>query len=764
MPFPQHCVARLAYACTRLSRFSDLKIRAVRPITHAIVATYTASMSHPTNNDNAGLALVLTSDRAISRLITRLLVSEGYASVECEHFADLESSISDASPAVIIVDAAISSDGGLDCCRAVRQLPGCDYIPLILVSDVQDKTVTERAYGENVTTIITKPVDEDKLRKTLRSLGDTGRTISGIRALRAPASNVLHAMPDAFFIAGGDGLLRQYLGGANDDAVLCPEDMEGKNIADVWPQDVTRAVLQIIKRVLRSREGGDLEFELQRDGSASVYEMRLLVQGRDKVLLVIRKIQDARGGRSGVDRNDPAETLTGLTTRKVFEDQFNLILADAKLRERGVAVFCIDIDRFGRINDTLGRAVGDAVLKVTAQRIARCLRSSDKLARMNDEDKSTLARLKGDEFVLVLADIESRDDIATVANRVQEAFVEPVSIEGHKLKVTPSIGIAIYPLDGNDVEGLLKNARVALDEAKVTSVDGREFFSNTMKYRSAKRLDVKNELRWAIEKQQLELHYLPRIDLTTGHVEGLEALLRWIHPLRGSVPLGEVLPLAEATGLIFPMGEWVLQTACAQAAAWREVDSDAPPVSVNLSQQEFARSDLATLVAGALDSSGLPPSQLELEITESMLMRNRQSQAILKALSELGVGIVLDDFGQGHSSIASLTRLPIKAIKIDRAFIDGVKEPGEKQAICAAMIAMSRELGLSVIAEGVESQQQVEFLRQRGCNAVQGFLYTEPLAAEKIPEFLAACGQVLDETSVIDLHTVRHKIISKTAG
>ncbi|MGI9237010.1 MAG: diguanylate cyclase domain-containing protein, partial [Woeseiaceae bacterium] len=511
-------------------------------------------MSHATKNDNAGQALVLSSDRAILRLVTRLLATEGYASVECDHYDDLQSSISDPSPAVIVIDAAMSPNGGLDCCRAVRQLPGCDYIPLLLLSDSNDNSSTERAYAENVTTVIPKPVNEDVFRKTLRSLGDTGRTISGIRALRTPESNVLHAMPDAFFIAGGDGLLRQYLGGANDDDILCPEDIEGSSISDVWPKAVTGQVLQAIKRVLRSREGGVLEFELQRDGATGVYEMRLLVQGRDKVLLVIRKMTDASGGRTGSEANDPAETLTGLTTRKVFEDQFNSIIADARLRERGVAVFCIDIDRFGRINDTLGRAVGDAVLKVTAQRIARCLRSSDKLARMNDEDKSTLARLKGDEFVLVLADIESRDDIGTVANRVQEAFAEPVSIEGHHLKIAPSIGIAIYPLDGSNVDDLLKNARVALDEAKVTSVDGREFFSSTMKYRSAKRLDVKNELRWAIEKEQLELHYLPRIDLTTGHVEGLEALLRWMHPLRGSVPLGEVLPLAEATGLIFPMG------------------------------------------------------------------------------------------------------------------------------------------------------------------------------------------------------------------
>lgn len=719
-------------------------------------------MSHPKPNQEAGQALVISSDRSLSRLVTRLLRSDGYDTVECEDYDKLEASIGDPSPAVIVVDQAMSPAGGLDLCNAVRKLPGCDYIPLILLSDNQDKTATERAYAQNVTSVIAKPVDEDAFRKNIRSLGDTGRTLSGIRALRTPESNVLRTMPDAFFIAGNDGLLRQYLGGANDDPILAPEDIEGKNIADVWPKDVVGQVLQSIKRVLRSREGAALQLQLESNGASGLYEMRLLVQGRDKVLMIIRKMTDSVDGRSGVDSPDLADTLTGLMTRNVFEKQFNSIIADAKLRERGVAVFCIDIDRFGRINDTLGRAVGDAVLKVTAQRIARCLRSSDKLARTNDKDTSTLTRLGGDEFVLVLADIESREDISTVAGRVRDAFSEPVSVEGHKLKVSPSIGISIYPLDGSTVEDLLKNARVALDEAKVMSVDGREFFSSTMKYRSLKRLDVKNELRWAIEKQQLELHYLPRIDLTTGHVAGLEALLRWMHPLRGSVPLSEVLPLAEATGLIFPIGEWVIRTACEQAAAWHGKDRHAPAVSINLSQQEFTRSDLVDLVARTLTESGLPPSQLELELTEGMLMRNRQSYAMLTELSRIGVGIVLDDFGQGHSSIATLTSLPIKAIKIDRSFVDGIREPGEKQVICSAMIAMSRELGISVIAEGVESQAQVEFLRERGCDAVQGFLYTKPLAVDKVPAFLEACAQVLDETTVIDLSTARYEIAAKT--
>jgi len=237
-----------------------------------------------------------------------------------------------------------------------------------------------------------------------------------------------------------------------------------------------------------------------------------------------------------------------------------------------------------------------------------------------------------------------------------------------------------------------------------------------------------------------------------------------MHPLRGSVPLSEVIPLAEATGLIFPIGEWVIQTACRQAGEWQELDAGIPPISINLSQQEFTRTDLAELIRIGLEDNKLPPELLELELTESMLMRSRQAEAILQDLDALGVGIVLDDFGQGHSSIAHLTSMPIKAIKIDRAFVDGVREPGDKQAICAAMIAMSRELGIAVIAEGVESELQVQFLKERGCDAVQGFLYTEPLPAADVPDFLVACREVAEETSIIDLETVRAKLSVKTAS
>ncbi len=721
-------------------------------------------MASPQEAQQTGNAFVVTRDKHAWRVARQALEAEDYRPQHCATVEEVQNAAEQMPPAIILFDAELAADDVPGSCSTIRGLAGCEYIPLLLLSDDDAANSLTDAYGANVTAAVIKPLVKSDLVERLRSLGDTGKTLSGIRALRPANADVLQGVPDAFLIAGTDGTFKQYLGGANDDPVLCPDELEGKSVKEAWPAEAATRLKKGIRRVMKERAAHALTVELEKDGRIDFYEVRLLVQGRDRVLMILRNITDGPARSTGDRGLSSSDEVTGLTSRESFMEHFSAVIADAKLRERGIAVMCIEIDRFARINETLGRAIGDAVLRVTAKRIERCLRDYDQLARIDESDSSNLTRIRGDEFVLLLGDIESRADVATVAARIRDAFSEPVSIEGHQLNIKPSIGIAQCPLDGDDADTLLKNARVALDEAKVVSSEGHEFFSSTMKYRARARLDVKNELRWAIDKDQLDIHFLPRIDLQSGHVAGLEALLRWIHPLRGSVPLNEVIPLAEATGLMFAIGEWVINTTCKQARWWLDELGDIPCVSVNLSQQEFARDDLPRLVRLALESHDLPPEKLELELTEAMLMRSRQADATIQALHKLGVGIVLDDFGQGHSSISHLNRLPIKAIKIDRAFVDGVRGPGEQQAMCSAMIAMSRELGFTVIAEGVESELQVEFLRERGCDAVQGFLFTEPLPPGRVPGFIDTCRQIAHEEKVVDLTTIQKKIATKSFG
>lgn len=705
------------------------------------------------NNQKTGHAIVITDDDAFWQSVQEVLDAENYAPIKTEAIDDFRSAALAYPPAVIVADAKTFNEDPLPACRRIGRTEGCEYIPLFLHVGGAEAANEADAYDSSVTAILDSPFSEEDFATKLRSIGDAGRTISGIRRLQPFGAEILASMPDAFFILGSDGKVREYLGGAAGDPVLGPSKLEGRKLKEVWPAVAAASVNQAIRRVIRSRDGHILKVDLGTGGGGRSYELRLLVQGRDRVMMIARDLSQGQAPMGQKAIRGIHDTLTGLTTRDIFMQGLTEAIADAKMRERGLAILCLDIDRFSRINESLGRQVGDHVLQLAARRMTRCLREHDKLTRINDSSPPSVARISGDEFTLMLSEIESRDDVAAVANRISGAFESPLAVDGHEVSISMSIGIAQYPMDGANAEELLGNARVALNEARIISGNAQKFYTNTMKFRSVKRLDVKNELEWAIEKEQLEVHYLPRIDLDTGEVAGLEALLRWIHPLRGNVPLKEVIPLAEATGLILAIGEWVLATACRQVADWRAVRPEIPPVAVNLSQSEFTREDIADLVSSALEDTGLPPEMLELELTEGLLLRNRLAEVRVEQLSALGVGIVLDDFGQGVSSVANLTKLPLKAIKIDRAFVDGVREPGPQQAVCAAMIAMSRELGFTVIAEGVESEGQVDFLRERGCNAVQGFLFSEPLPASEVPEFLDAFRLATERGD--DLETVR---------
>ncbi len=577
----------------------------------------------------------------------------------------------------------------------------------------------------------------------------------------ARLGDIFNALPDAHLLVDSKGKVTRYIGGAAGDETLAPAKLEGVILTEAWPSAAASKVVQAIRRVGKTRAEHAVHIELDSER----YEARVSPKGRNEHLLLIRRLSGGSDLPDSVGDRGRVDDVTGLTTRDRFMEVLDDSLAEAGLRERGAAVLCLDINNFTRINDSLGRSVGDAVLQVTAKRIERCLRDYDHLARIDDSSNSNhLTRISGDEFVLLLNDVESRKDASTVADRLGDAFVEPVTIQGHQVAVSPCIGIAQFPVDGEDAETLVQNARTALGEAKLSADRGKAFFSNTMKFRAVRKLDVSTELRWAIDNDQLEIRYLPRIDLASGHVAGVEALLRWIHPLRGNVPLREVIPLAEATGLMIEIGEWVLDTVTRQGQSWASDFDEAPPVSVNVGESEFKRDDLVEVICRTLESSKLPHAQLEIEVAEKLLCRSPRAETTVRSLDELGVGVMIDDFGSSWSSIGHLTELPVKGIKIDRSFVSGARESGSSQNTCAAIIAMAQKLGMTVIAEGVENGLQAEFLRDHGCDAVQGFLYTQPLQAADVPAFIESCASAASESLVVDLTTMRMKINAKSVS
>ena len=364
------------------------------------------------------------------------------------------------------------------------------------------------------------------------------------------------------------------------------------------------------------------------------------------------------------------------------------------------------------------------------------------------------SRLGGDEFVIILYGIDSEDIVATIASRIITVLTPPFSCEGHQFVVTPSIGIALYPEDGQNGEQLLMNADSAMYRAKFSGRNNYKFYSETMRTKSLHRLDLENEIRKAIDDEQFELYYQPKVDAETWELVGAEALLRWFHPVRGEIGPVDFIPVAEETGLIVPIGQWVLREACKQVKVWSTSPTGAVPVSVNISPHQFHADSLYEDVLGAASDADIDPRLLELEITESVLLQDLDNTLIaLQRLKDAGVSLSVDDFGTGYSSLSYLKRFPIDTIKIDRSFVKDLDTDLDDAAICAAILAMSQQLGLNVVAEGVETEEQLAFLRRHGCNQIQGFLCSKPLSVENFSAMLVKIADAASDPRTEDQAT-----------
>ncbi|HKR66516.1 MAG TPA: EAL domain-containing protein [Thermoanaerobaculia bacterium] len=437
-----------------------------------------------------------------------------------------------------------------------------------------------------------------------------------------------------------------------------------------------------------------------------------------EIVAVSRDISERRRAEEQIEYQAYHDALTGLPNRLLFRDRLTIALAHAKRQQTPVAVMFLDLDRFKFVNDTLGHSLGDELLRIVGVRLRTVLREGD-----------TIARMGGDEFTVLLTDLTTPTDAAKIAQKLLDTVAHPVRIEGHELYVTTSIGIALYPSDGDTAEALLKNADGAMYRAKEVGRNSYQLCTPAMNSRAAERLSIENSLRRALDRHELLVYYQPIVRLDTRQVVGMEALLRWDRPGHGIVPPAKFIGIAEETRMILSIGEWVLREACRKAKTW-----DRLRVAVNLSPRQFQQTDLCNVVASALEESGLEPRLLELEITESTAMLNTErSIATLKELRELGVRIALDDFGTGHSSLSYLRRFPLDRVKIDREFVQEIENSRSNRAIVSGVVAMAHGLDLAVTAEGVETEAQVQFLRENRCEEVQGFLFGKPSGSAGVP-------------------------------
>lgn len=473
-------------------------------------------------------------------------------------------------------------------------------------------------------------------------------------------------------------------------------------------------------------------------------DTRIEFQARDEIGELARSFQEmsdnVRESHKQIRHLAYHDSLTSLPNRFAFQERLQRTLAAASRYDFRLGVLFLDLDNFKGVNDTLGHQAGDALLRAFAERLVDCLRDTDCVARSDDvgEAGDILARLGGDEFIIMLSHISNAIAAGQVAQRILNLVQQPFIIDGEEIHAGASIGITVYPEDGGDAGTLIKNADIALYHAKGLGKLNYQFYSVALNQAAHQRQTLERQLRKAMEAEQLSLHYQPIVDVTSGRIIGVEALLRWTDPELGLVPPDQFIPAAEESGLIVPLSRWVLREACRQGVAWEQAGLPPLRMSVNISSVHVARRGLTKDVSAALRETGFPPERLDLEITETSLLSGGTTVDFnLQGLKSLGLRLSLDDFGTGHSSLSHLKNHPIDVVKIDRSFVSDVTENPEDAAIVTAVISMARGLGLDVVAEGVERAEHLEFLQQHGCHRAQGYYFSKPLPAAELTEWLS---------------------------
>lgn len=636
---------------------------------------------------------------------------------------------------LVMLDVDMPGRSGYEVCAELRAQAGV-LLPIVMVTGLDDVGSVNAGYQSGATDFFSKPINWAHFGHRLQYLFRTHEATLNLRAAESRMAAILEALPDYLFELDLDGrLVDVWAPGALaglDGAVV------GRNVADVLPAPAVSACMEALRAAHDTGGSNGQQFELPRgDGHAwfelSVSRKAVLAGETPRFILLARDITERKDAEQHIARLAYFDSLTGLPNRLTFLDRVDHEIRRCADSGQRLAVLFMDLDGFKNVNDTLGHSAGDRVLQTAADRLRASLRPTDLLARAGAGREVELARLGGDEFTALVLDIHAPQDALAVAERIGQAMRSPFIVDERTLTLTASLGIALYPDDGGDAETLLKHADTAMYHAKSTGRDNAQVYSAALTEHLRARMDLDADLRVALARDQFRLVYQPQIDVASGRVHSVEALLRWQHPLRGLVMPQDFIPLAQETGLIEAIGQWVLHTACTEASAWMQAGAPMA-VAVNLSPTQFRRPTLPQMVERVLADTGLPPELLEVEITEGVLMDNTASaRSLLLDLRAQGVRTALDDFGTGYSSLAYLTRMPIGKIKIDRVFVAGLLDGGESAAIVRAVLAMADSLGMDVTAEGVETLGQAQALMAIGCNYLQGYYLSRPVPAADVP-------------------------------
>jgi len=685
-------------------------------------------------------ALVIDDDPSIRLMVRAALEQQGFAVGEAEDGATGLEAFDRARPDIVLLDVVMPGLDGFGVCTALRSRPGGERVPILMMTGLNDSDSINHAYQVGATDFVTKPITWAVLGYRLRYMLRSSQAFLDLaksEARLANAQRIAHIGNwDLDFATGtltGSEEVYRIFGCTRGDF---PNTVSAF-LGIVHPDD-RQLVEESTYAALHRGEGYNIDFcVVLPDGSQRILNSQAEVvrgaSGKPMQLVgTIQNITDRKAAEERISYLAQHDNLTGLANRQMFRDQAQHSIAQAERLGCPLAILILDLDRFKNVNDTFGHNIGDALLKEVANRLTHCVRKSDYIARADPgRPGDTVARLGGDEFTVLLTSVRHAEDSARMAQRALEVLAMPFLLGEHEVFITASIGIAVFPPDGGDADSLLMHADSAMYYAKQQGRNNYQFFAASMNEVVSHKLAVESGLRKALRDEQFVLYYQPQIDISNGKIVGAEALIRWQHPERGMVSPAEFIPVAEECGLIVPIGEWVLRTACAQASAWHKAGLAKIGISVNMASPSFQQANLMQVLAEALEASGLEPACLELEVTESMLMRDPAAIVeTLKRVKAKGIKLSIDDFGTGYSSLSYLRHFPLDTLKIDRSFVSDICRGPDDGAITMAIIAMAKSLKLGVIAEGVETETQAVYLREQGCRYMQGYLFSRPVTAD----------------------------------
>ena len=698
------------------------------------------------NTEKAAIVLVVDDDQAVRTFVRLALEQIGFEVCEASHGGQALEQFMSRRPDIIVLDVMMPVMDGYTACSRLRGSVGGNRVPILMMTGLDDSEAIAGAYEHGATDFITKPLNPTILSHRVRYMLRGSRTLDAL--LRSEARLGL-----AQRIAKiGNWEWQPQTGQFSASAELCrlmgirPQDFGGT--LDAFLQAVAaedrERVDQSLKLILTDRTPCDIDHRIMLpNGSEFIVNLQAeaIFDDQLKALTIVGTAQDIserKRSEREIHRLAYYDSLTGLPNRVLFKDRVMHAIAHARRYQYHLALLFLDLDRFKIINDTLGHNIGDQLLKHVADRLGESIRHSDSIGRSAESDQThQLARLGGDEFTVLLTNLRDVQDASKVARRILEALARPFLVGGHEIFVTVSVGIAIFPADGDSVDVLLKNSDTAMYHAKEQGRNNFQYYSNAMNAEANERLMLEGEVRHATEREEFVVYYQPQIDLRSGRIVGAEALVRWQHPQRGLLAPGEFLQAASDTGMIRAIDEWVLRTACRQIRTWQQRGLAVPSVSINVSNSLFHGTTLLKAVEDTVADTGLPPDRLELELTESIAMRNVDTSiTVLQQLKTMGLQLAIDDFGTGYSSLSYLQRLPVNRVKIDQSFIRELLSRVQPVPIVRAIIAMAHSLQLEVLAEGVEHDSQRTILLAEGCDQAQGYLFGRPMPAAEFEALL----------------------------